>query len=281
MRLHVTLELNREVAIPMNYQYALAGAIYRFLESSDADYAHFLHEEGYAPDERGTPNTERGASIPPSAVRVPRSPRRRFKLFTFSFLYPAHSRVESAPRPQDARLWLELGRVHWWISSPVEAFLVNFASGLLASHTLQIGAQHLPIAGVETLPAPEFHETMRFKCLSPIIVAVHDPQRRTPRYLRPDDPEFSECVRQNLLHKYAALYGGHPADDRLTLEFDADYLARHRGTKTVLYKDDIQLVGAFCPFVLTGSTELMRVGYECGFGEKNSNGLGMVEVVDR
>jgi CRISPR-associated endoribonuclease Cas6 len=120
---------------------------------------------------------------------------------------------------------------------------------------------------------------MRFKCLSPLVVAVHDPQRRTPRYLRPDDPEFSERVRQNLLAKHAALHGQAPTDDRLSLTFDADYLKTHKGTKLTTYKG-IHIVGAFCPFTLSGSIELMRVGYECGLGEKNAGGFGMIEVIE-
>jgi CRISPR/Cas system endoribonuclease Cas6 (RAMP superfamily) len=34
------------------------------------------------------------------------------------------------------------------------------------------------------------------------------------------------------------------------------------------------------PFVVRGSVELIALGYEAGFGEKNSMGFGMVEVVD-
>jgi CRISPR-associated endoribonuclease Cas6 len=71
-----------------------------------------------------------------------------------------------------------------------------------------------------------------------------------------------------------------PADDRLTLTFNTDYLAKHKGTKLVTYKE-IQIVGAFAPFTLTGTTELVRVGYECGLGEKNAAGFGMIEVVNR
>ena len=49
MRLCVMLQVEQEVVIPLNYQYQLSSAIYHFLEAADADYAHFLHGEGYAP----------------------------------------------------------------------------------------------------------------------------------------------------------------------------------------------------------------------------------------
>ena len=33
-------------------------------------------------------------------------------------------------------------------------------------------------------------------------------------------------------------------------------------------------------FVLKGNRKLLKLGYECGIGSKNSQGFGMVEVVD-
>jgi CRISPR-associated endoribonuclease Cas6 len=32
------------------------------------------------------------------------------------------------------------------------------------------------------------------------------------------------------------------------------------------------------PFTLKGDTELMKIGYEAGYGEKNSMGFGMAKV---
>jgi len=312
MRLHVTLQIEREAVIPLNYQHMLSSAIYGFLGQGDADYARFLHEEGYTPgkgiqaaggswQEADTRRQESDGGYPGNAEAVATShrpaavcllpaascqlppTRRHFKLFTFSQLFPERSRMVPAPRPEDAKLRLQPGPVEWWIASPVEEFLKNLATGLLSSGALRVGAAQLPIAGVETLPAPEFHSPLRFKCLSPIVAAVaekYDGKRHT-RYLRPGDEGWSERIRANLLGKYAALHGGEPDDDRLSLQFDAAYLARHRGTKTVLYKDDITLVGAFCPFTLTGSIELMRIGWNCGLGQMNSGGFGMAEVMER
>jgi CRISPR-associated endoribonuclease Cas6 len=34
------------------------------------------------------------------------------------------------------------------------------------------------------------------------------------------------------------------------------------------------------PFTITADPQLIQLGYECGFGENNSAGFGMVEVVD-
>jgi len=269
MRLRITLQLTRKTAIPINHQHLLTGVVYRFLERANADYASFLHEQGY-PEIR-EPDEAAGGSP------------HRFKLFVFSPVRSTQRRVT----PE--HLWLGPGEAHWLVSSPLEPFLMNFASGLLADSALQVGSATLPIAQVETLSTPDFGETAHFICLSPVVVSVMarasdagispESQRRLPPdYLRPDDPRFSEGVRQNLLAKYSALYGRRPSDDRLTLAFDQSYLAQHKGTKVITYKEDIRILGAFCPFTLTGSSELIRLAWEAGVGGKNSGGFGKIEV---
>ena len=96
-------------------------------------------------------------------------------------------------------------------------------------------------------------------------------------YCLPDDPEFSSLVRQNLIGKHQAIYGRTPADDTLTFQYDTAYIQRKQGrvTRLVDFKG-IKIRGVLCPFTVTGSPSLIQVGYECGFGDKNSAGFGMV-----
>lgn len=256
MRLRVGFRLDREIVVPINHQHLMAGVVYQYLECADADYASFLHDDGYAVSEEA-------------------EDRRRFKLFTFSPLRCARRRV------QGRLLFLGPGMADWLVSSPVEKFLTEYATGLLAFGEMRVGSATLPIVSVESLPSPQITERMRFTCLSPIVSSetTYENGTRSTRYRLPGDPGFSEAVRQNLLGKCRALMGRAPADDRLHLEFDRDYLSRAggQGTKLIEFKG-INIRGAFAPFTLTGSPELIRIGYECGLGEKNSSGFGMVSV---
>ena len=249
MRLRVCLDNSTGTRLPINYQEWLTAAVYGLLAASDADYARFLHDDGYA-DEDG----------------------RRFKLFTFSWLRGTRRTVEGDT------LRFAPGPLEWLVASPVEPFLTNLATGLLAAGMLRVGPATLPITQIETLPAPLLTETTAFTCLSPVVAALPLPDGRT-RYLRPSDGEaFSEAVRRNLLRKHRLLHGKLPDDDRFALAFDPAYLARTGGgTKLTTFKN-IRIVGAFCPFTVSGSVDLMRVGYETGFGEKNAAGFGMVDV---
>lgn len=253
MRLRVRLDNPAGTRLPINYQECLTAAVYGLLAASDADYARRLHDDGYV-----TPRSEAGEG------------GRRFKLFTFSWLRGTRRTVDG-----DA-LRFAPGPLEWLVGSPVDEFLTHLATGLLAAGSLRVGPAALPISGIDALPMPTLAETTGFTCLSPVVAALPLPDGRT-RYLRPSDGDlFGEAVRRNLVRKHRLLYGEPPADDRLALTFDPAYLARTGGgTKLITFKG-IRHVGAFCPFTASGSIELMRVGYETGFGEKNAAGFGMV-----
>ena len=252
MRLSVTIEANREISLPVNYQHLLTAVVYDLLGSADAEYARSLHDDGYG-GEGG----------------------RRFKLFTFSWL-------RGRGRVLGSTITYAPGQLTWLLSSPVDEFVQHLATGLLTTGTLKVGSASLPIQAVGTLPSPlaagETRSILnRFTCLSPIVASVPRNEGHA-RYLKPEDgAEFSEAIRRNLTHKYRLLHGAEPADPCFEMIFDPEYLARSGGgTKLVTYKE-IQIRAAFAPFTATGSSELISLGYEAGFGEKNAGGFGMVE----
>jgi CRISPR-associated endoribonuclease Cas6 len=256
MRLLIECELRQETAFPMNHQHLLMSQVYGLVSTGDEEYARFLHDEGYAAGNAG----------------------KRVKLFCFSGLRCAKRRAAGET------LWLGPGPLTWLVSSPVEAFLRHFATGLLAAGVMRVGERELPIAQVQALPAPDFRqETARFTCLTPIVASLprSDAEGGGTAYLRPRDGRaFSDAVRNNLLYKHRTLYGALPQNERFELTFDAAYLARnpHGGTKKVTIKG-IDVIGVQAPFTACGSPELLKLMYACGAGEKNSAGFGMVELV--
>ena len=169
----------------------------------------------------------------------------------------------------------------WFVSSPVEQFLSHFADTLLTEGRLSLGGHQLKIMDVTIPRVPRFRSEMQFRCLSPIVMSAvrqHNGQRRT-HYCLPDDPELSKLICQNLLRKHEAIHGRTPRDDALSFRFDEAYIRRKQGrvTRLVDFKG-IKIRGILCPFHVSGSPALIQVGYECGFGDKNSAGFGMVGV---
>ena len=250
MRIKIVCHIGRGIYLPINYNHLLTSAIYRFLKLSDPEYARFLHEDGYATEEK------------------------RFKLFTFSQLMAKKREILG-----DQICFRSL--LTWYVSSPQEAFLGSFALSLMDQGKLQIGQLQLRVRDVEIPRTPRFHSQMTFRCLSPITMSTKRERdgKLVMHYCLPDEPEFSELVRQNLIRKYETIHRQKPADDSFSMEFDAEYIRKRKGriTRLIRYKD-IDIRGVLCPFHATGSPELMFVGYECGFGDKNSAGFGMVDV---
>jgi CRISPR-associated endoribonuclease Cas6 len=260
MRFEITLMAERRVHLPIDAREYLTASIYDLIARADADYARFLHDEGYE---------DAGAS------------GRRYKLFAYSQLRaPASRRQLDTDRDEIA---FSSGPISWLISSPVEEFVRNVAGGLLAAGALRIAATTLPVAQIQVLPTPVFSEEMRFTCLSPIVAAKPIPKSDGggAHFVRPADDaaSFSEIVRNGLIAKFRILNARDPADARFEMAFDQAYLASHRGgTKLTTFKKT-QTVGILAPFTAKGSVELMEIGWQAGLGSKTGMGHGMVEVV--
>lgn len=219
MRIRLTLlPADKKAVLPINYNYYLTSLIYRFIFSSSRDYSSFLHNEGY---------------------RIGES-KKGFKLFTYSMLNGKKYTVKS-----DVIIF-ENAPIIWEISSPVDVFLQHLITGAFTQgHAINIGNNQrgagFLIDRVETAPKPEFKETMRFTCLSPITVSrIYDKKAGAGKaavnnfaaefnedvdkdggvfiddidlgchYIRPWEDGFSEAIEQNLIKKYRLVYGKDP-----------------------------------------------------------------------
>jgi CRISPR-associated endoribonuclease Cas6 len=253
MRVKLTfLASKRNATLPLNYNHAVAGLIYRTIGNASEEFATALHDEGYEAD------------------------RRRFKLFTFSRLFAGRSRVVGD------RLMLESPEVTLQVSSPVGDFIEHFVSGLFQSEQFHIAGAEFALAEAETIAPPEYNERMSLRALSPITESVRDEQNRV-RYLGLED-DWSEIIKRNLVRKYIALHGREPLDNRLHWEWDKVYIAEatkrnRRPSVLIEVSEGIKVRGWLVPFTVEGSKELIELGYEAGFGKSNAMGFGMVEFV--
>src|SRR6185503_9793376 len=172
-RMRVRLRLlasKRDTTLPLNYNHAVAGLIYRTIGNASEEFATRLHDEGFEAD------------------------RRRFRLFTYSRLFAGRSRVVKD------RLLLESPEVTLQVSSPVGDFIEHFVSGLFQSERFHIAGSEFTLAEAETIAPPEFTERMSFRALSPITESVRDEQNRT-RYSSLED-DWSGVIERNLVRKY-------------------------------------------------------------------------------
>lgn len=251
MRIKIIFEINHEKHIPINYNHYLSSYIYTLLGKVDRDFTSFLHEKGYG---------------------------KGFKLFTFSQIFFEKSKVVGDT------IHVYPGEGWWFISSPVGEIIENFIFPLLkAEDYLIIGRNSFFITKIFPLESPAFGEKEKFKMLSPLVlsVGVMRSGKLYHKYLTPWDGEYQERFRLNLIEKYKAVFDEEPKDDRIEIKPDWNYINRRgRITKLVDYKGT-KIRGCIFPFEVAGNPELIKLGYEAGFGELNSLGFGMVEKIEK
>jgi CRISPR-associated endoribonuclease Cas6 len=250
MKININLVADRPISIPINQNYFLSSIIYKRL-SVDEEYASFLHDVGYSS-----------------------STGKAFKLFVFSPLRSANRRISGNT------ITLGPGKIDWNISSPMPEFLTAIATGLLSEGDINICGEILAIESIETAPEPVYSSSMKFTCLSPIVVSRANKAGGTAEYLLHDDPEFAERIRLNLIQKYQLVKNCTPENAVLDLVFDKDYIDRKEGRVTKLIEiKKTKIRGVFAPFVVAGSIELIRMGNECGWGSYGSMGFGFCERI--
>ena len=264
MRFRITLSPKdcKLAALPLN-NYPAASLIYKIVSIASPDYGAFLHDQGYSPE----------------------GSYKRFKFFVFSRFYLDDEESRKSTQIRDGFLWFKPGPVLWQVSSPIGNFVEAFITGLVEKKIVGIGesgvATVFDVTCVELIEPPAFKEQMHFLTLSPITVSVKEQAPNgalRKHYLRADNEQFGEQVRLNLIEKYLTLTGRYPADDRLEFNFDWDYIRRRGGVERVSKLIQFNQTKIKCyqaPFKVKGNIELIELGWECGFGNANSQGFGM------
>jgi len=262
MRVKLVLSAVEGREIPLNYYYYLSSAIYKILEESSPQFSDFLHNQGYKLEGK------------------------KYKLFTFSLIF---NRMKIAGNS----FFLLDRHVTLYISFPdFNKFLENLVTGAVKISSIYIDKTHFLIEEFAVHPQPEFTDNMKFTLLSPMVISTKiDKNGRTQQhYFRyyEDLDEQNRILTQNLSNKYALTCNRQPQGD-VKIKWDEEYIARlnaqgKRATaKATIPKDgvNIEIIGNKLPFTISGNPELIKTGYECGFGEKNSMGFGMAEEVVR
>jgi len=138
--------------------------------------------------------------------------------------------------------------------------------GLLQEPLVWIGNQRFRVEAVRKLDLPDFTDNMPFIMHSPLVCTTKRELEQYPQYLFPGEREFA-CT-----------------SEQFSFSIDQAYVERMNGKiqKLITLKegrsDETKIKGTLAPFRLQAPRELIEVGYECGFGEKNSMGFGMVKV---
>lgn len=242
MRVRILLHADDCIWVPWHYPEWLQGLVYRTIGKTSPELASRLHSEGFVVGSR------------------------RYKLITFSWLFP-----RSATQEKNG-LWLE-PPINWWVSSPLATVMEAFASGLLTYPEINLGKQKVVVGMVWTEPSFYPRDRVVLETLSPIVVStgIVEGDKMRKVFLSPEDQDYSRIITENLQRKAEAFFGERVPSGEVEmkpLEYRSKLVAIY-GVKIRCYEG---------VFEVKGSPELIKLGYEAGFGERNSQGFGMMRL---
>jgi len=254
MRIKIILKNLRNKAFKRDHYYQLSSVVYNMLREANPKYSKWLHQKGY----------EDGY--------------KHFKFFNISKLIVRKEDYQLTGTNNELIL-LKEDTAYFYISSPIEEFLTNLVSYLLAKDTFKLGDHTVYIDRAVALPNPAISENTTFKSITPIVITKKHPEYRTPFFIRAyqDPEEFDKYITKNALEKYKILTG---KDSNLSLNVDREYLKKkvYRTVVKIQLKENQTLFGSLVPVEAKGEPAILNFLYDVGLGEKNSQGMGMVEI---
>jgi CRISPR-associated endoribonuclease Cas6 len=262
MRLKLTLQtLHHPAFLPFNYQYPLSAAIYKIIQSADAQFAAFLHNTGYGEGHKS------------------------FKLFTFSDIKTAF--IQNGDRMQ-----LTTGNAELVVCFYIPQAAENFIKGLFIHQQLQIADSKskttFSINQVESLHDNnrDSTNTCLLQPLSPLVIGKKN-DRGHYDYMSPEDEGFEACVVHNWLEKFSAA----TRVDAVTMQklrdavsIQVHLLPRPPQSRLITIKGGTAAetrVRGFTRFRLqvTAPEEMLELALGAGLGLHNAQGFGCVEVI--
>jgi CRISPR-associated endoribonuclease Cas6 len=270
LRVKITALAQSPATIPFNYNYALHSAIYGLIEKSSGEYSGYLHDKGF----------------------INKTVKKRFKLFAFSKLFFAPTKIQKNGFHQ-------VKEISFIFSTPIEQSYEHLILGLFSDQIFHLNffgeKINFSVTRVEAMPEPQFNKECKFLCLSPIAVST---QRKKANgrleqhyldYMNPEEREhFIENIKKNLINKYQTFYKTDYADHdhEFKFSFDVNYIAKRQGkiSKLIHFKKinnniKTKIKGFEAPLKISADPGLIKIGYDAGFGNGGSIGLGCVKSI--
>ena len=260
-KLIYTIASSGNNTIPLNYQYEFSSWIYRTIHYADPGFARWLHDEGYT------------------------AGRQHFKFFTFSNLEIPRRAFSIA----GDRMRILSDECSMQISFLIGEAASPFIRGLFLNQDFTIGDKisqvRFRVKSVERMPDPLFGNEMTFRALSPVVIG----KSRAPEggsgkaYLSPEADGYGPLFIQNLASKVLV---SKTRDKISPAELEAcrfELLGKPK-KKGILIKahtpEQTKVIGYQFRFRITAPADWLAVGYDAGFGEENSEGMGCAGIDD-
>ena len=240
MKYKLTFPLGEDICLPINYQTILQAALLNWL--NDEEYQRFLHDCGFKSD------------------------KRTYKMETHSRIFGKFHMDR-----QDKKIIFK-DEIHLYLSSYDSQYMKYILNNIISGKTLQLGAYALELSSIDTIEE-QYTSPCLVKTLSPVVMySTFELKNGVKKryYYSPREAEYSDLIKNNLVHKYKAFHGTEPKNDEFSIQ-----LIKDGREKVLVYKNNI-IKGWDGVFQLSGSQELIKIALEAGLGGRNSLGFGSV-----
>lgn len=265
MRLEIKMAAKElKFAIPINYNYLISLSLNRIFCNSSRNFSKWLIDDIYR-------HRNDGAS----------------KLFTFSKLINNSAKI-------DSNTLSGFGETRLIFSAPIEDDIAPmFIESLKSTKSLQIESALSNIEfyfkSITQLPEPEFGDEQKFVMLSPTTMSKMNYAKglKIIHFFRIDENEAEGAIAYNLRKKYELLTGS-KFQGNIEVKFDKKYIETKGGSdgvsKLITIREgtesEFKIKGFIAPLTIKSSPEILKIAYQCGIGERNSLGMGMLETVN-
>jgi len=240
MRIKISFktENNDDAKIPYNYNHQLSSALYSKIV--DKDYQHKLHTS------------------------------QDFKFFNFSQIFI------NKLKTTDNYLIARKGDIHIYISSPNDYFLTNMVNGFLTEPYLKLNNQYFEVKHMEEITLDNINNTENIKTISPVISRTKKEVNGKLRVwdLAPGD-HFYKNLENNLIKKYEKYNKINSTDKQIHFTSQMRSVKQKRieikKNNNIIYQR-----GYMMDLTIEGNLDLIKFAYDCGIGEGNSMGFGMI-----
>ncbi len=234
------------IRLPLHYNEYIQGLIYKSLPEA---MSRFLHDVGFLYEGK------------------------RFKLYTYSNIISKSFEINKKDKTAIFKTPIVI-----YFSSAIENITQEFGIELLKKEHITLFKDNLLLQEIELLNKPSIKtNTFKIKTLSPITIykTIEKDGKKFYNYYNPYNIEFSELLKQNIKRKYEIITGKRLGD------FDFSIKPSNSIKKALIKYKDFLIEGYAGIFDITINPEIFLTIYDAGLGSKNSQGLGMIEIVKK
>ena len=239
MRVKIHMEKMKGCIIPVDYHYHLYSYVYRTIGDANPKLATEIHNMD------------------------------GHKPYSFSEIENPGRIIK---KDNETLLKLHNNSGYFIFTSHREDIMETFVTGVLSRGLVIIKEEKFPVKEIKVLKEPEFKDRMRLKTLSPIVVSTSRAavEKGKKEDLLPTDEEWYTFFNKNLKKKYLQFFGKEKNEELKIKIYWSKPKKYHVPGPVTAFKME---------FEVQGDPELIKLGYQSGFGRRTAQGFGCVASV--